>query len=579
MRTWSRLALAVLLATALTATARAGLYEGLPADHVVYTRYYDSSVTVSPDGTTLVFYSYRLATGQLFAMDPDGSNQRQLLESDAHDWFPSYSPDGRRILFATDRDGEGRFEHGALYVLDLDDGETQPLVSDPDAWILGGSWSPDGRKVVHSTNDRGPGDLRIVDVATGEARLLTRSDDHADGHASWSPDGRTIVFRRKAGEETQLVSIDVRSGAETVLLAQSTALFGPCHSRDGRFLAFTREVPGTPGMDVYLCRLDGSDMRRVTTHPGMDMVSDWSPDGDRLYFKTYRFGAGELMSIRVDGSDERNLTRTSLHHDRDAVPSPTRQEVAFVSRRRGGARLALYDGHEIRWIGSARAEDAHPSFAPDGNHLVFRRSEGGNADLFVVDRNGHHLRRLTDDPAAEENPAWSPDGRRIAFDSDHSGSADVMVMDADGGDLRVVAGGEHDDSNPAWTPDGRSLAFNSDREGNYRIYFVVLDGGDPRAITDGDLQAALPAYSPDGRRIAHVRASDRNWQVWTMAADGSDPVALTALPVSHWAPRYSPDGRRILFESDRDGDWALYSMRTDGTDVRRLVPVPERSTL
>ena len=87
-------------------------------------------------------------------MDADGQNQTRLTDSDGWNGSPSWSPDGRRLAFVSDREG-----NSGIYVMDVD-GQNQTRLTDSDGWIRSLSWSPDGRRLVFESN----GEIYVMDA-------------------------------------------------------------------------------------------------------------------------------------------------------------------------------------------------------------------------------------------------------------------------------------------------------------------------------------------------------------------------------------------------------------------------------
>ena len=142
-----------------------------------------------------------------------------------------------------------------------------------------------------------------------------------------------------------------------------------------------RELGGTMRRfkEVWVADYDGAGQRPITTDRDLDLTPNWSPEGDRIAFTSFRRGFQEIAVVPLNGA---------------SVENPTR-------------------GLGKSWL---------PAWSPDGSRLAFTSNRDGNAEIYVVNRDGTDLRRLTRHWAIDTSPAWSPSGGEIAFTSDRTGS-------------------------------------------------------------------------------------------------------------------------------------------------------------
>ena len=249
----------------------------------------------SPDGRHIVFHSERDGNEEIYVMGSDGSNLRRLTNHRADDWYPSWSPDGRHIAFASDRDGNGQ-----IYVMGSDGSNLRRLTNHR-ADDFYPSWSPDGRHIVFMSNRNGNGQIYVMGSDGGNLRRLTNHSAW-DLFPSWSPDGRRIAFmsNRNGNREIYVMGSD---GSNLRRLTNHRADdFYPSWSPDGRHLAFASNRDGN--RDIYVMGSDGSNLRRLTNHPRWDFSPSWSLDGRHIVFASNRDGNWEIyvMELRQDGS-------------------------------------------------------------------------------------------------------------------------------------------------------------------------------------------------------------------------------------------------------------------------------------
>ena len=255
-------------------------------------------VAWSPDGRRIAFVSNRDGNSDVYVMNADGSGQRRLTRNAAPLNDPAWSPDGRKIAFLSDRD-----DNSEIYVMNADGSGLRNLTRDP-AGDSTFAWSPDGRKIAFSSKREGTWDVHLMNADGSGQRDLTRGPAD-DGNPAWSPDGRKIAFGRDG--EIYVMNADgsgQRNLTASVLRADPADDGNPSWSPDGRKIAFGRDG------EIYVMNADGRGLRRLTRNPASDGSPVFSPDGRKIAFTTKRDGNLEVYVMNPDGSAQRNLTRS-----------------------------------------------------------------------------------------------------------------------------------------------------------------------------------------------------------------------------------------------------------------------------
>ena len=263
----------------------------------------------------IAFVSDRDGNPEIYVMDTNGNNQRRLTNNPNDDWSPSWSPDGKRIVFFSDRDGHAHAIHGwptaEIYVMDADGGNQQRLTENPTD-DGAPSWSPDGNQIVFQANrvDFRNYDIFVMDADGGNEQKLTENPN-GDEYPSWSPDGNQIAFSsvREGHFNFDIYVMDADGGNPRRLTKNLKNDLFPSWSPDGNQIAFSSDRKGDfENFDIFVMDADGGNQQRLTENPTDDGAPSWSPNGERIAFRSDRDGNSEIYVMDAAGGNLENLT-------------------------------------------------------------------------------------------------------------------------------------------------------------------------------------------------------------------------------------------------------------------------------
>lgn len=243
-------------------------------------------------------YANGNASLDLYVLPANASTPRRLTTSPRDEFSPSWSPDGRRIVY---RVNPSRSDVGDIWSMRADGRGKVNLTRTP--WVAEWSpaWSPDGRLIAYYSSARGQGDVWVMRPDGSGRRNVTRSGT-LNEYPSWSPDARRLVFNSHRDGQFEVYSARLDGSRQVNLSRNAAKDQWPAWSPDGKLIAFMSERDGSP--DVFVMRADGSGVRNLTGTAALEESHPaWLRDGRLTFTRHGETGPIELWAIAPSGRD------------------------------------------------------------------------------------------------------------------------------------------------------------------------------------------------------------------------------------------------------------------------------------
>lgn len=225
---------------------------------------------------------------------------------------------------------------------------------------------------------------------------------------TWSPTGRSVAYTSYTSGFQDVVVSHIYEGRQEAPGSGTSRVHNwlPSYSPNGDQIAFTSNRDGNP--EIYIMNVDGSEVRRLTNHPGIDTSPTWSPLGHQMAFTSDRSGSPQVYVVDVDGTGLRRITFESYCDRPTWSPAPY-NEIAYASRTGPGFDIKIVDlaTNEVRQVTFGLGSNESPTYSPNGRHLAFSSSRGsGDKQIWLIGRDGRGLTRVTSN-GNNEMPNWS----------------------------------------------------------------------------------------------------------------------------------------------------------------------------
>jgi len=242
--------------------------DGTEKFQVTNNRTINLSPSWTPDGRAVLYSSFKDRVQTLFLFELYSGKEAKFSPRAGRLISGKVSPDGKSVAATLESGGNSN-----LYLLDLNGNVIRKLTEETGI-AVSPSWSPDGRQIVYVSDRAGSPQLYVLDVATGKSRRLTHSGGY-NTSPEWSPKGDRIVYTGRAGSRFVIFSISADGGDARKLTSESSDSEDATWSPDGRFIAFSSNRAGK--YQLYIMQATGENQRRLTGSGGDDTKPSWSP--------------------------------------------------------------------------------------------------------------------------------------------------------------------------------------------------------------------------------------------------------------------------------------------------------------
>jgi Tol biopolymer transport system component len=505
------------------------------AENVSWLRY----PAISPDASTVAF-SYK---GNIYLVDANGGEARQLTSNSAYDYSPVWSPDGKTLAFASDR--FGNFD---IYTVSVTGGEPKRLTTNS-AKETPWTFTPDGKNILFSAAIQDPAQSALFPKST-LTELYSVSIEGGRPKQLLATPAENVSFIGKTGN---FVYQDVKGG-ENIWRKHHTS-------------SITRDIW------VY----ENGKHTQLTTFKGEDRTPNMSADGKTVYYTSEREGNFNIYSFPLSNPDQ--ITRVTNHKN---------HPVRFLTIAQNGTLCYGYDG-DIYLSVAGKSKKINVTVNSDKSSLdmaVISVSGGGDNDLskdgkqiafisrgevFVTSTDYQTVKRITDTPSAEADVVFSPDGKKLAYATEREGIWNIYTAelahkeDINFPNATVVTekplfkNNKVDRRCPVFSPDGKELAYIENRD---RLMVLNLESGKTRQITDGSQCYSTTgtfgfSWSPDGKWFTLSYSGNKHYpydDIGIVKSCGGEPIInLTNSGYTDHSPKWVLDGNAILFTSERYG--------------------------
>jgi len=477
-----------------------------------------------------VAFSY---LGDLWIANDNGSEVRRLTDHVGRDVYPRFSPDGTRLAFSSNRDG-----NYDVFVVSTSGGKPRQLTfHSADDTVV--NWSPDGRKIIF-TSSRNKGAFPSVTTLfeiPAEGGMEQSIPTDWGSWASYSPDGDKLAFTRhpaswsrkhyRGSYATDLWLMDVAAKKFTKLgdADYKGNYLWPMFGRSGQIFFVADRLPGDAEKNVKFAGPEvmksvyniwkiserGGKPVQVTHHTSGNLsFPSISADGKTIVYEE-NFGLWKL-DVASGKSSEIKINITSDVKENEVELRTVSSEADSFSLSPSGKRAAISTHGEIFTVATDRGE----------------------------------VQRVSETFWREQSPRWSPDGKRIAFISDRTGHEEVWIADERGKNLKQLSEVDCDKSSLTWAIDSKSLLWSGS---DHKLRRAFIEDGKTEVLAESEVgNIGTPQFSPDGKWISYAKQDSLlHWHVYVKRLEGGEERRVEGEDfLMSSGAKWAPDGKKLL---------------------------------
>jgi len=474
-----------------------------------------TSVDISPDGKTIIFDMM----GDLYTIPAEGGKATQITRGLAFDQQPRFSPDGKKILFISDKSGAEN-----VWFIDTDKKDTVQLTKEVNQNFTSAVWTPDGNYIVYAKGRRVNKLYMIHKDGGSGTQLIDEPASLKTIDPAVSHDGKLIYYSFRTGSwnyNAQLPQYEIgvynRSNAKTArLTSRYGSAFTPVLSKDGKWMVYGTRYEEKTGLilrdlsngdEKWLAYPVQRDDQESIAVSGVLPAMTFTPDnkfllasfGGKINKVDIATGKSTVIPYEVDGKLElgpevffkypiKDTAAAMATQIRDAVPSPSGKQLAFTVLNR--LYIMDYPNGTPKRLTSNDFTEAQPSWSPDGKSIVFSTWNDGGGSIYTVSPDGSGLKAITNKPGLYQSMRFNNDGSKIvfvqsplqkfkdAFDPGYDDGEDNLCwVNAGGGDVIIIdkANGRY---NPHFSKGDDRIYLNS----NGSLISIKWDGTDQKSL-------------------------------------------------------------------------------------------------